>query len=84
MSHRFDFRCVTRRASTYFGAVAAFAGGALGAYALAPERAQALVPDWALLALVGLAIVGGGGVAVATSFKQKNLAPTSTGAPPAP
>jgi len=81
---RFDFRCVTKRASTWFGALAAFSGGALGAYALAPTRAQELVPDWALLALIGLAIVGGGGVAVATSFKQKHLAPTSTGAPPVP
>ncbi|MGH8075633.1 MAG: hypothetical protein ACREO4_16405 [Lysobacter sp.] len=81
---RFDFRCVTKRASTYCGALAAFAGGALGAYALAPTRAQDLVPDWALLALIGLAILGGGGVALATSFKQKNLAPASTGTPPAP
>jgi hypothetical protein len=81
---RFDFRCVTKRVSTYFGGVAAAAGGALGAYTFAPARAQDLVPDWALLVLIGLAIVGGAGIGFATSFKQKNLAPTSTGAPPAP
>ncbi len=71
MKDRFNWQGVAGRASTWLATVAAAAAGALGAYALMPERAQALFPEWGLIALGGLAVGGAFLVPVATSFKQK-------------
>lgn len=68
-----DAKLWHRKWSTWLGAIAASAGGGLGAYAIAPERAQALVPDWALAILMALAIGAGALIPLATSLSQKAL-----------
>ncbi|MFQ6309909.1 hypothetical protein [Lysobacter capsici] len=65
-----DARHWRRKWSTWLGAVAASAAGGLGVYAMAPERAQNLVPDWALGALITVGIVAGLLVPLATSIAQ--------------
>jgi hypothetical protein len=62
-----------RKWSTWLGVIAASAGGGLGAYAIAPERAQGLVPDWALGILMALAIGAGALIPLATSLAQKSI-----------
>lgn len=71
MKDRFNWHGVAGRASTWLATLAAAAATALGAYALMPERAQQLFPEWALIVLGGLAVGGAFLVPVATSFKQK-------------
>ncbi|WP_369040024.1 hypothetical protein [Stenotrophomonas maltophilia] len=71
MKERFNWQGVAGRASTWLGTLAGAAAAALGAYALMPERAQTLFPEWGLIVLGGLAVGGAFLVPVATSFKQK-------------
>jgi hypothetical protein len=68
---RFNWQGVAGRASTWLATLAAAAAAALGAYALMPERAQNLFPEWGLIVLGSLAVGGAFLVPVATSFKQK-------------
>lgn len=75
MKERFDWQGVASRASTRLAVVAASATAALGAYAITPERAQLLIPDWLIGGLAAVAIVTAGLVPVATSFKQKRKPP---------
>jgi hypothetical protein len=56
--------------STWCGWVAAGCAGSLGFYALAPARAQALVPDAALVTVMVLGMLSGFAVAVATKIRQ--------------
>lgn len=70
---RFEFEGVLRRVSTWLAVLAAGATAALGAYALMPERAQNLFPEWALITLGALAVGSAFLVPVATSFKQRGL-----------
>ena len=62
-----------RKWSTWLGWLAASAAGGLGGYGVAPERAQALVPDWALGTLMALAIGAGALIPLATSLAQAKL-----------
>jgi len=64
---------VWRKWSTWLGIAAAGSVGALGAFSMAPERAQATVPDWALAVLIGIGMVCGFGVGIATSIKQRSI-----------
>lgn len=73
IKHRFDFKQVIVRASTWLALLATSATSGLAAYALTPERAQNLVPDWVLQACAAIAIVSAALVPVATSFKQRGL-----------
>lgn len=68
-----DAHLVWRKWSTWLGIAAAGSAGALGVFAMSPERAQAAVPDWALGVLIGIGMVAGFGVGVATSIKQQGL-----------
>lgn len=70
---RWDWSHVWGRLSTWLAIAAASATSGLGAYALMPERAQALFPDWALVALGAVAVGAAIGVPVATSFRQRGL-----------
>ena len=54
--------------------LAAAATAGLGAYAVMPERAQLLLPDWTLMTLGAIAMGCAILVPVATSFKQKGFA----------
>lgn len=71
MKERFNWRGVAGRASTKLSVVAASSAAALGAYAITPERAQLLIPDWMIGGLAAVAIITAGLIPVATSFKQK-------------
>ncbi|UHQ21906.1 hypothetical protein LVB77_14650 [Lysobacter sp. 5GHs7-4] len=62
-----------RKWSTWLALAAASSAGGLGAYAVAPTRAQDMVPDWALGALITIAIVTAILVPVATSLSQAKL-----------
>ena len=75
MKDRFNWQGVAGRASTWLGTLAGAAAASLGAYALLPERAQNLFPEWGLIVLGGLAVGGAFLVPVATSFKQKPKRP---------
>jgi hypothetical protein len=75
MRERFDWQGVAGRASTRLAVVAASATAALGAYAITPERAQLLIPDWLIGGLAAVAIVTAALIPVATSFKQKAKPP---------
>lgn len=57
--------------STWCGIISAGCVGAFGFYALAPERAQNAVPDAILIGIMGLGMVSGFSVAVATRIRQK-------------
>ena len=70
---RFDFDGVLKRLSIWLAVLSASATAALGAYALMPERAQNLFPEWALITLGALAVGSAFLVPVATSFRQKSL-----------
>ena len=70
---RFDFDGVLKRLSTWLAVASAAATAALGAYALMPERARNLFPEWALITLGALAVGSAFLVPVATSFKQRGL-----------
>lgn len=70
---RWDWRCVWVRLSTWLAIASASATAGLGAYALMPDRVQALFPDWALIALGGVAVGAAVLVPVATSFRQRGL-----------
>lgn len=59
--------------STWLGLLAASSAGALGVYAMAPERAQNLVPDWALGILIGIGIVAGFAVPFAAAIAQPKI-----------
>lgn len=59
--------------STWLALASASAMGALGTYALMPQRVQDLIPDWALLALGAIALVSALLVPVATSLSQPKL-----------
>lgn len=63
-----------RKWSTWLALASACAMGALGTYALMPERVQLLIPDWALLILGGVALVSALLVPLATSLSQPKLA----------
>ncbi|MBB4126235.1 hypothetical protein GGR77_001525 [Xanthomonas translucens] len=71
MRHRFDFAGWASRISTWLAVMAACAAGALGAYAVMPERVQNLMPEWLLIALGAIAMGAAFLVPVATSFKQR-------------
>lgn len=71
MSMRWDWSNVLTRASTWLALLSLSAVGGLGAYALMPERAQLLMPDWMLMTLAGVAMGSAVLTPVATSFKQK-------------
>lgn len=75
MKERFDWQGVAGRASTRLSVVAASSAAALGAYAITPERAQLLIPDWLIGGLAAAAIISAGLIPVATSFKQKARPP---------
>ncbi|SDW94457.1 hypothetical protein [Lysobacter enzymogenes] len=68
-----DARHWRRKWSTWLGAAAAASAGGLGVYAMAPARAQDLVPDWALGALIAVGIVAGALVPIATSIAQGSI-----------
>lgn len=68
-----DARHWRRKWSTWLAAAAASSAGGLGAYAMAPERAQQMVPDWALGALIAVGIVAAMLVPVATSLAQRSI-----------
>lgn len=70
---RFDFAGVARRLSTTLGIVSASASAGLGAYTVMPERAQALFPDWAVVAMGAVAVGAALLVPIATSFRQPGL-----------
>lgn len=59
--------------STWLAVLSASAAAGLAAYAIMPARVQALMPDWALGSLGGVAIVSALLVPVATSIKQRKL-----------
>ena len=59
--------------STWLALAAASSAGGLGAYAMAPARAQDMVPDWALGTLITIAIISAVLVPVATSLSQRKL-----------
>lgn len=71
MSARFNWQGVARRASTWLAILSAAATAGLGTYALMPERAQNVFPEWMLITMGGLAVGSAFLVPVATSFKQK-------------
>lgn len=73
IKNRFDFKSLLVRASTWLALLATSATSALAAYALTPERAQNLVPDWVLQGCAATAILSAALVPVATSFKQRSL-----------
>lgn len=60
-----------RKASTWLAVASASASAGLGAYAIMPARVQALMPDWALGALGGIAILAALLIPLATSVQQK-------------
>lgn len=68
-----DAKSWKRKWSTWLALASASATAALGAYALFPERVQALVPDWALGIFAGIALVSALLVPVATSVSQSSL-----------
>ncbi len=68
-----DAPYVLRKASTWCGWTAAGCVGALGFYAMAPDRAQNLVPDLVLTIVMVLGMGCGFAVAVATSIQQKSI-----------
>lgn len=68
-----DARHWRRKWSTWLAAAAAASAGGLGAYAMAPVRAQELVPDWALGTLIAVGIVAGALVPLATSIAQRSI-----------
>lgn len=70
---RWDWSHVWARLSTWLAIASASATAGLGAYALMPDRVQALFPDWALIALGGVAVGAAVLVPVATSFRQRGL-----------
>lgn len=71
MRQRFDWTGVHRRISTALAVIAASAAAGLGAFALMPERAQSVFPDWTLQLLAYLAVGAPALIPIATSFKQK-------------
>ena len=73
IKHRFDFKQVIVRLSTWLALMATSATGVLAAYALTPDRAQNLVPDWVLQTCAGIALGSAALIPIATSFKQRNL-----------
>lgn len=73
IKHRFDFSNLLIRASTWLALLSAASTAALGAYALMPERVQNIFPEWALVALGGMAVGAAFLIPVATSFKQRRL-----------
>lgn len=62
-----------RKWSTWLAVASASSTTAMGAYALLPERAQLLIPDWALLVLGGTAVLSALLVPLATSLAQPKL-----------
>jgi hypothetical protein len=60
-----------RKWSTWLALASASASAGLGAFAILPERVQALMPDAALGALGGIAIVSALLIPLATSVQQK-------------
>lgn len=73
IKHRFDFKQVISKVSTWLALLATSATSVLAAYALTPDRAQSLVPDWVLQACAGVALGSAALIPIATSFKQRNL-----------
>lgn len=70
-----NFSKFHKRMSTWIAGLMAAAVQLLAAYAMFPERLQAMVPDFAL-ALAGLILlIGPFLIPVATSAKQRNLPP---------
>jgi hypothetical protein len=60
-----------RKVSTWLAVASASASAGLGAYAIMPARVQAMMPDWALGALGGIAIVAALLIPLATSVQQR-------------
>lgn len=60
-----------RKWSTWLAMASASASAGLAAFAILPGRVQGLVPDWALAALGGIAIVSAILIPLATSIQQK-------------
>ncbi len=77
MRHRFDFSNIMARASTWLALLSAASTASLGAYALLPQRAQDVFPEWLLISLGGMAVGAAFLIPVATSFKQRGLSKTS-------
>jgi hypothetical protein len=73
IKHRFDFTNVFARLSTWAGILAGAAGVSLLAYSGLPQRAQDLVPDWAVSILTALSVGVPFLMFLLTSFKQKNM-----------
>lgn len=65
-----DAKLWHRKWSTWLALASAMATAGLGAYVLLPERAQMLMPDWALMAMGGVAIGAAMLVPLATSIAQ--------------
>lgn len=68
-----DWKNVHKRLSTWLAALSLSATGALGAYAMFPERLQGLVPGWVLGVLGAIAMGSAFLIPLATSYKQKGL-----------
>lgn len=60
-----------RKWSTWLALSSASASAGLAAYAIMPERAQALVPDWTLALNAAVAIISAMLIPLATSIQQK-------------
>lgn len=73
MGLRFDWSDTFKKISTWLGILSGGSGTALLAYATMPERAQNIVPDWAVLVLGALIVVPAFAVGVATAYKQAGL-----------
>lgn len=61
--------------STWLAVLAASAAAGLGAYAIMPERAQLLIPDWALMAMGAVSVVSALLVPLATAIAQPKITP---------
>lgn len=59
--------------STWLAVVAASSAGGLGAYTIAPARAQDMVPDWVLGSLICAGILSAVLIPLATSIAQRNI-----------
>lgn len=77
-----DFSFWMKRWSTWLALASLSATSGLGAYALMPERVQALVPDWALASLGGIAMGAVILIPVATSIAQPKIEALKSGSPP--
>ncbi len=68
-----DAHLVWRKASTWLALASASSTAGLAAFAILPERAQILFPDWVLIARSTIAVCSALLVPVATSIRQQGL-----------